>query len=148
MFKLDASIGARCAAALLLALAAGTAAAQDAGDPVRGKLAYYVYGCYQCHGYNGQTGQRDLVATNSPLIADLATFRMFLRLRGDQAPLLPLARMPNYAANTLSDAAVADIYAYIRTFKLDAPAVASVQTLQKILDSAGARAGRAAKADR
>jgi hypothetical protein len=31
--------------------------------------------------------------------------------------------MPNYPASTLSDAQARDIYAFIRTFKPDAPAV-------------------------
>jgi mono/diheme cytochrome c family protein len=114
----------------------GATLAQEAGDVTRGKDLYDKQGCYGCHGYNGETGARDLVATNSPLIADLNTFRMFLRLRGDVAPLLPSTRMPNYPASSLSDKDVADIFAYIKTFKLNAPPLNSVPTLQKILQSA------------
>ncbi len=106
------------------------------GDAARGKQLFHAHGCYGCHGFNGETGARDLVATSSPLIADLATFTMFLRLRGDQAPLLPSSRMPNYPAAALPDADVRDIYAFVRTFKLDAPAVKDTPALKAILDSA------------
>jgi cytochrome c553 len=125
----------RIAFALAVALA-GNALAQDSGSATRGKALYHTYGCYGCHGFNGETGQRDLVATNSPLVANLDTFRLFLRLRGNVAPLLPSTSMPNYPASSLSDKDVADIFAYVRTFKLDAPAVADVPALQKILQSA------------
>jgi len=111
-------------------------AVTSAGDATRGRQLFHDHGCYGCHGFNGDTGARDLVGTNSPLIADLATFTTFLRLRGDQAPLLPSTRMPNYPASALSDAQVRDIYAYVRTFKVDAPAVKDVPTLKAILESA------------
>jgi len=111
-------------------------AVTGAGDAARGRQLFHDHGCYGCHGFNGDTGARDLVGTNSPLIADLATFTTFLRLRGDQAPLLPSTRMPNYPASALSDAQVRDIYAYVRTFKVDAPAVKDVPTLKAILESA------------
>ncbi len=106
------------------------------GDAAHGKELFYKHGCYQCHGFNGETGARDLVGTNSPIIADLATFTMFLRLRADQAPLLPSTRMPNFPVEAVSDAEVRDIYAYVRTFKLDAPAIADVPTLRAILEAA------------
>jgi len=126
------------AAGLALALAASMAGAQDSvpGDAARGKELYHAHGCYGCHGFNGETGARDLVATGSPIIADLATFTLFLRLRADQAPLLPSTRMPNFPVESLSDAEVSDIYAYVRRFKLDAPAVADVPTLRAILEAA------------
>ena len=107
-----------------------------AGDATRGKQLYHDHGCYGCHGFNGNTGARDLVGTNSPLIADLATFTLFLRLRADQAPLLPSTRMPNYPASALTDAQVRDIYAYVRLLKADAPAVKDVPALRAILEAA------------
>jgi ubiquinol-cytochrome c reductase cytochrome c subunit len=117
---------------------ATAACAADAapGDAARGRQLFHAHGCYECHGYNGETGARDLVGTGSPLISDLATFTTFLRLRGDQAPLLPSSRMPNFPASALPDADVRDIYAFIRTLKLDAPEVKDVPTLKAILDSA------------
>lgn len=115
---------------------AAVAAETPTGNAAHGKQLYHAHGCYECHGFNGETGVRDLVGTNSPLIADLATFTMFLRQRGELAPMLPSTRMPNYPASALNDAAIRDLYAYVRTFRLDAPEVSSVPTLKAILDSA------------
>jgi mono/diheme cytochrome c family protein len=106
------------------------------GDVERGRKLYHAHGCYGCHGLNGETGARDLVATNSPFIASEAVFNAFLRMRADQAPLLPSTRMPNYAVEALSNKEVSDIYAFVRTFKLDAPTPATVPTLRAILKSA------------
>jgi hypothetical protein len=76
------------------------------------------------------------VATGSPLIADLKTFTLFLRLRGDQAPLLPSTRMPNYPASALSDADARDLFAFVRGFVPDAPAVKDAPALRAILEAA------------
>lgn len=118
-------------------LAAGlTSVATAAGDATKGKQLFYNHGCYGCHGFNGETGQRDLVGTGSPLVTDLGLFRMFLRQRGELAPELPATRMPNYSVNALPDKDVDDLFAYIRTFKANAPAVQDVPTLRTILQSA------------
>lgn len=113
----------------------GTVYAQE-GDAAQGKELYYAHGCYGCHGYNGETGARDLVGTNSPLIANVDTFLVFLRLRADYLPLLPSTRMPAYPESALSDAEARDIYAYVSGFELNAPDVEDVPALQAILDSA------------
>lgn len=125
------------------ALAAAGAAAplvlgQDAApaDPSIGKALYYEHGCYACHGFNGETGARDLVGTNSPIIADEATFIAFLRLRADQAPVLPSTRMPNYPVEALSDEDARHLYAYVASFELDAPEIDDVPVFRQILESA------------
>jgi cytochrome c553 len=120
----------------ILLLTCGRAFAQD-GDAESGKKAYYDHGCYGCHGYNGETGWRDLVGTNSPLVTNEATFLVYLRARTDYTPLVPSTRMPAYPESALSDADARDIYAYIRTFELDAPEVEDIPALQVILESAG-----------
>ena len=100
--------------------------AQDqtaAGDAVRGKQVFYDHACYACHGYNGETGARDLVGTGSPIVENVELFIAFLRARVDLAPLFPTTRMPNYAESALSDDAARDIFAYIQSFELDAPQV-------------------------
>lgn len=137
------SIATLAAGALLASLGAagiaGIAGAQDtaaSGNAARGKALYYAHGCYGCHGYNGQTGVRDLVGTNSPLVADVDTFVAFLRQRSEYAPVLPSTRMPNFPEDALSDAEARDIYAYVRSFELDAPAIEDIPTFQKILKSA------------
>ncbi len=120
------------------ALALFTSAAEQksqSGDPARGKKLYYAHGCYECHGFNGETGARRLVGTGSSLIADQGTFITFLRLRADAAPLAPTEKMPSFPVTTLSDAAARDIYAYVRTFVLHAPDAKGIATLQTIIDS-------------
>jgi mono/diheme cytochrome c family protein len=131
------ALGAVAVAVSLLGLAA---IAQDKqmpeGNAARGKQLFYDHGCYGCHGFNGETGVRNLVGTGSPIVENVDLFLTFLRLRADQAPLLPSTRMPNYPANALSDAAARDIFAYIRTFELDAPDVDDIPTLEAIVDAA------------
>ncbi len=130
------------ALALALACAAltafGTAAAQTgaAPNPVRGKQLYYDHGCYGCHGFNGETGARRLVATGSSILESSDGFLAFLRLRADSRPLLPSASMPGYPVTALSDADARDIYSYVRTFVLHAPDPKGIGTLQTIVDSA------------
>ena len=106
------------------------------GDAAKGRKLFYDHTCYGCHGFNGETGARDLVGTNSPIIANEETFILFLRQRADQAPLLPSTGMPNFPENALSNKDAKDIYAFIRTFRLDAPNVEDVPTLKKILEAA------------
>lgn len=129
------------AAAGLAALAAAPAIAAPApaaGDAARGKVLYHEHGCYGCHGFQGQTGARNLVGTNSPLIATPETFVLFLRQRGDFLPMIPSTRMPAFPATAINDQQALDIYAYIKTFKLDAPDVKSIPLFSKIEASAAA----------
>lgn len=106
------------------------------GSVANGRDLFYAHTCYGCHGFNGETGARDLVGTNSPILANEETFTLFLRQRADQAPLLPSTRMPNYPENSVSNQDAKDLYAYIRSFRLDSPKVEDVPTLKKILESA------------
>jgi mono/diheme cytochrome c family protein len=127
---------------LVLAFASvAIAAAQQAapsspvsGNAVSGKKLYYEYGCYACHGYNGETGARPFVGRWGHLTTDQA-FITFLRGRVNVAPVVPSASMPNFSADVLPDAKAKDIYAYIRTFKSSAPA-AKDPTLSAIIDAA------------
>jgi len=117
--------------------------AQGAGNAIRGAQLFHAHGCYGCHGYNGETGARDLVGTGSPLVADEALFRLFLRLRSDQAPALPSTQMPNFPAQVLNDTDVRDLFAFIRSFRANAPQVEDVPTLRRILEIAVKPAGTA-----
>jgi mono/diheme cytochrome c family protein len=126
-------------AAGLTALA-GAVAAQGpaAGDPVRGKQLYYAHTCYGCHGFSGQTGARHLVGTASPILASPETFVSFLRQRGSFQPMIPSTNMPTYPATAISDRQALDIYAYIKTFVLDAPEVKDIPVFATIQASAAA----------
>lgn len=126
-------------AAISMATAMATipaGAAEAPGNAKHGKQLYYDHGCYGCHGYGGQTGARDLVGTDSPLVQDETLFRYFLRLRADKAPDVPASTMPNFPKETLDDAAVRDLFAYVRSFKLDAPRIEDTPTLRRILELA------------
>ena len=106
------------------------------GSAANGRRIYYEQSCYGCHGFNGETGARDLVGTNSPVLANEEIFVRFMRLRADVAPLLPSTRMPNYPESELGNADASDLYAFIRSFRLSAPDIEDVPTLQRILESA------------
>lgn len=121
-----------------LAGAASASAAPAPGDPARGKALYYAHGCYGCHGYSGQTGARNLVGTTSPMIAKPETFLFFLRQRGNFLPMTPSTNMPVFPATAVSDQQAMDIYAYIKTFVLDAPDVKSIPVFDQIQASAAA----------
>lgn len=123
------------AIAAALSALAGAASAQDAA---RGKQLYYNNTCYGCHGFNGQTGARNLVGTNSPILANPETFLVFLRGRANNQPITPTTSMPSFPASALSDAQARDIYAYIKTFKLDSPEVKDLPVYAKIQASAAA----------
>jgi mono/diheme cytochrome c family protein len=127
----------RIASLILAALAAGSASASPVvADPARGKQLYYEHGCYGCHGYNGQTGARNLVGTSSPIIANPQAYLFFLRQRGGFAPMTPSLVMPRFSEKALPDAQAMDIYAYIKTFVLDAPEPKTVPVMRQIEASA------------
>ena len=106
------------------------------GSAAKGKTLYYQYGCYSCHGYNGETGARPFVGRWGHLATE-QTFITFLRGRANVAPVIPDQNMPNFASNTLSDKQAKDIYAYIRTFKSTAPRnVKDVPAFDAIMNTA------------
>ena len=89
-----------------IVLMAGSASAQDAprGDVAKGKTLYVSTGCYECHNYSGAGSSQGARLISPP------TFQRFLaQMRR------PSSVMPPYEANVLSDAQVADIYAYVQT---------------------------------
>jgi mono/diheme cytochrome c family protein len=121
----------------------GTAATPDnaptspvTGNAIRGKELYYDYACYSCHGFTGETGARTFVPNWPVNLATETRFLTFLRGRANLAPSQPSTSMPNYAAETLTDAQAKDIYAYIRSFKQNAPPADKIPTLNAILGAA------------
>jgi mono/diheme cytochrome c family protein len=80
------------------------------GDVQRGKDVYLRYGCYACHGYAGHGGAAArLVPTRLPVTA----FSAFVRNP---------ATMPPYTAKVLSDAQLADVWAYVKSLPESPPA--------------------------
>jgi mono/diheme cytochrome c family protein len=105
------------------------------GNAVTGKGLYYSFGCYACHGYNGETGARAFVGRWGNLGTEQA-FLTFLRGRANVAPVTPSTSMPNFGEGSMSDKQAKDIYAYIRTFKSSAPDLKDISALNAIVDSA------------
>src|SRR5579862_1625949 len=105
------------------------------GNAANGKAVYYQYGCYACHGYNGETGARAFVGRWGNLATE-QNFLTFLRGRANVAPLAPSTSMPSFSDTALSDKQAKDIYAYIRTFKSSAPELKDIPTLNAIVDAA------------
>jgi len=94
----------------LAALAAGVVLGQcpaiAAGDAAKGKAAFVKYGCWQCHGFEGQGSaitSNGKVLAPDPLPFD--TFSAFLRSTN--------AAMPPYSEKILPNDDVADIHAYL-----------------------------------
>ena len=97
----------RAALAAVAALALG-GAALAAGSPDKGKAAFIKHGCFQCHGTVGQGSVvtslgKVLYDTELPLEAFIAFVRGTNRF------------MPPYQEAILSNADLADIYAYLQT---------------------------------
>ncbi|HTI41184.1 MAG TPA: cytochrome c [Vicinamibacterales bacterium] len=105
------------------------------GNASTGKKLYEAYSCYACHGYNGETG-RAFVGNWSGNLATETAFLSFLRGRANVAPAQPSTNMPNFSAETLSDAQAKDIYAYIRTFRSHAPDAEDIPVFNQILGAA------------
>src|ERR1700689_4800119 len=63
------------------------------GNASAGKALFYSYGCYACHGYNGETGARAFIGTWGNLATE-QVFITFLRGRANVAPLVPSTSMP------------------------------------------------------
>jgi mono/diheme cytochrome c family protein len=82
--------------------------AMFAGSAERGKVAFVKHGCWQCHGFEGQGS----VATSNgavlaPNTTPFETFASFVRSTNRS--------MPAYREAILSNADLADIYAFLQS---------------------------------
>jgi mono/diheme cytochrome c family protein len=110
-------------AGLLLTAAAGMPQTAT-GNAAHGKDLFMKYTCYGCHGFSGQNGNgARLVPMKFPQAGFIAYVRNPPRAN----------QMPSYSPKVLTDADLADIYAYIRSLPDSAPAPASVPILRDIL---------------
>ena len=105
------------------------------GDATAGKTLFFNYNCYACHGYNGETGARPFVGNWGHLGTE-QEFLTFLRQRANVAPENKSTQMPNFPENSLPDKQALDIYAYIRSFKSNAPPLKDIPTLNAIMEAA------------
>lgn len=104
-------------AAQIPAARPGNAApSENAGN---GKKIYVSYGCYQCHGYEGQGGGAGArLAPRPPLL--FPAFAAYVRL--------PSGQMPPYTSKIVTDQELADIYAFLLTVP-QPPPVSSIPQL-------------------
>jgi ubiquinol-cytochrome c reductase cytochrome c subunit len=84
--------------------------AVPSGDAARGKTWYLRYSCYACHGYQGHAGPGGRLV---PIRFPMPAFASFVR----NPPT-----MPPYTVKVLTDAQLADIWAYLRSIPESPPA--------------------------
>ncbi len=94
-------LAAACAAALPIGSAAWPASAE------KGKLAFLKYGCWQCHGFEGQGGNASQGKMLAPDPLPYETFSAFVRTTN--------RAMPPYSEAVLPNADLADIHAYLQS---------------------------------
>jgi len=96
----------------LAALAAGLLLDQTrvlAASAEKGKEAFLLHGCWQCHGYQAQGGIAGVKLAPNPIPFD--TLSNFVRTTN--------RAMPPFGKEILSDEDLADIYAYLQSIPKD-----------------------------
>lgn len=84
-----------------------------AGDAVSGKRIYSSHGCYQCHGGQGQGS-----TLSGPRVGpDPIPFPAFVEYLRQ-----PAGQMPPYTSKVISDAELANIYAFLKSLPRPASA--------------------------
>ena len=94
--------------------------AAPAGNAETGKKLWASYGCWQCHGYEGQGGSAGPRLASRPL--PFTRFSTYVRR--------PTNQMPPYTEKTVPDTDLAHLYAYLQS-RAAPPPVASIPLLQK-----------------
>ena len=94
-------------------------AAIPTGNPENGKKLYTKYGCYQCHGFQGQGASTGLRIAPDPI--PLPVFISYVRE--------PAGEMPPFTAKVVSDQELADIHAFLRSLPRP-PDVKTIPLLQ------------------
>ena len=90
------------------------------GNVEKGKELYTSYGCYECHGRQAQ-GSRTSGPRLSPNPIPLSAFSTYVRE--------PRGQMPPYTSKVVSDADLADIYAFLKSIP-QPPSVKDIPLLQ------------------
>ena len=94
------------------------------GDAEAGARAYAEHGCFYCHGTVGQGSLPAVGVRIARVQRSLDSFTAYVRR--------PSGRMSAYSEAAISDAALADIYAYLRS--VPEPTV-NREVLRKLLSS-------------
>src|SRR5690349_24916238 len=106
-------------ALLIVSVVAAAQSKAPSGDAARGKELYVKYTCYACHSFDGHGGAG---ARLVPMKMLLPVFTAYVRL--------PRA-MPAYREKVISDAELADIYAYIKSIP-ESPAAKDIPLLSEL----------------
>ena len=106
-------------AILILAAAAAAQTKTPSGDAARGKELYVKYTCYACHSFDGHGGAG---ARLVPMKMLLPVFTAYVR-----AP----RAMPAYREKVISNAELADVYAYIKSIP-ESPAAKDIPLLSQL----------------
>jgi mono/diheme cytochrome c family protein len=96
--------------------------APPSGNAQTGKDLYVRYSCYACHSYDGHGGAG---ARLVPLPMNTARFTAYIRNP-------PRPQMPAYSTKLLSDAQLADIWAYIKSLPVS-PEAKDIPLLARIM---------------
>jgi ubiquinol-cytochrome c reductase cytochrome c subunit len=107
--------------ATLLILFALQTPVTPAGNAANGKKLFVAYGCYECHGYEGQGGAGARLAPK-PALAFPAFVRYVRR---------PTQQMPPYIEKVVKDQELSDIYSYL----LSIPAPPPVSSLPQLTNN-------------
>jgi mono/diheme cytochrome c family protein len=97
-----------------------------AGNARRGEQLFMAVGCYECHGTRGAGALNN----GPPLAPNPTSWTAFLyQMRHPiGAPRYGNMKMPKYGPKVLSDAQIADLYAYLLSIK-PGPSAASILLL-------------------
>jgi len=91
------------------------------GNAQKGQQLYTSYGCYQCHGREGQ-GSTATGPRLAPRPLPFAALTRYVRQ--------PSGQMPPYTSKVVSDTDLADIYAFLQS-RPQPPAVDSILLLKQ-----------------
>jgi len=80
------------------------------GNAQNGKKLFKSYGCYECHGTEGQGAQQTGAARIGPPQLSLEGFQSYIRK--------PTGQMPPYTSKVVSDQDAADLYAYLKSIPM------------------------------
>jgi ubiquinol-cytochrome c reductase cytochrome c subunit len=107
----------------LLTGSVATAQTPVTGNAPQGKELYLKYSCYACHGYDGHGGAG---ARLVPLAMTVTRFNSYVRNP---------RRMPPYTDKVLSDAQLADLFAYVKSLPVS-PSADQIPLLGRIMAAA------------
>jgi mono/diheme cytochrome c family protein len=100
--------------AFLQSLAPPVKADPSSANSQNGQRLFMSYGCYECHGNEGQGSTQTAASRIGPIQIPFAAFVAYIRQ--------PSAQMPPYSDKAVSDAELAGIYAFLLSRPASPPA--------------------------